>query len=269
MELNRLIFAPATGNGTKSMKYLGTAIVIVVLFAISTTANATSVTNVALNKQVTLDGIFFNPYTWGHGGSSYPTKPSTPSAMQALADTVTDGKFKHDGAQWNKKTVWWDTHHRPSAYVNIDLGGTFYLESFIVQADDNDAYLLEYWDLNVSNWATAWNVPNVDWRDGVNLWGMQTRPKDDDDDSDDDGDDDEKGDDDGDSRHVLGSPIKTTKLRLSGVGGDKYYSTSEIQAFGYKSHHDDDDNKSHDVPEPATLLLLGAGLVAGRAFRRK
>ncbi len=265
MWVKQVNFVSATGNGTKSMKYLGTAIVIVALFAISTTANATPVTNVALNKQVTLEGIFFTPYTWGHGSGSYPTKPTTPAAKQALADTVTDGKFKHDGAQWNKKTVWWDTHNRPPAYVNIELGGTFYLESFIVQADDNDAYLLEYWNLNALNWATAWNVPNVDWRDGVNLWGMQTRPNDDDDDDDD---DDEHGDDDGDARYVLGTPIKTTKLRLSGVGGDKYYSTSEIQAFGYKAH-DDDDHESHEVPEPSTLFLLGTGVVAGGLFRRK
>ncbi|VAX15001.1 hypothetical protein MNBD_NITROSPINAE01-1633 [hydrothermal vent metagenome] len=214
------------------------AIVVVALFALSTTASALPVTNVALNKQVTLEGTFFN--NAGSWGGTYPTQPAISSAQQALADTVTDGIFKPDEWQWNNGTTWWDTHNRPAAYVNIDLAGTFYLESFVVQADDNDAYLLEYWNLTSFSWATAWNVPNF----GNHGWGLQTRPN----------------DTNNSERYMLGTPITTTKLRLSGVGGDQYYSTSEIQAFGYKTQ---------DVPEPATLLLLGAGLMAGGLVRRK
>lgn len=49
----------------------------------------------------------------------------------------------------------------------------------------------------------------------------------------------------------------TDELRFTAIAGDNYYSVSEIQASGTP------------VPEPTTLALLGAGLVAVRARRRR
>jgi len=126
---------------------------------------------------------------------------------------------------------WWDDRDGIANHVVIDLSGTFTIESFIIQADDNDAYLLEYWDIANSAWQTAWDVPTR------YNWGMQTRPNVNDD----------------LARYVLGSTITTDTLRFSGnlSRGDRYFSVSEIQAFGYAA----------SVPEPAMLVLLGAGFL--------
>jgi hypothetical protein len=49
--------------------------------------------------------------------------------------------------------------------------------------------------------------------------------------------------------------ITTDRLQITAVAGDNYYAISEIQAS--------------NVPEPTTLALLGAGLVAARARLRR
>jgi len=51
------------------------------------------------------------------------------------------------------------------------------IDGLIVQADDNDAYtMLEYWSEPISDWVLAWDIPNYDDYNGVNVYGMQTRP---------------------------------------------------------------------------------------------
>lgn len=163
-------------------------------------------TNVALNKPVTL---------------------SSGSNSGAALNSLTDGVFLPDDTQWQTDTVWWNDFD--TSFI-IDLQSSYALVGAIVQADDNDSYLLEYW--NGSAWSVLWNVLNFDQYGS----GMQTRPNP------------------ADNAEVFffASPITTDRLRYSADAGDSSYSASEIQVF---------------IPTPAagaTAMLAGLALVARR-----
>jgi hypothetical protein len=126
---------------------------------------------------------------------------------------------------WHTNTVWWDAGN-PASVSNsivIDLLGIFSLDGFSIQADNNETYRFEYQD-EFDIWQTAWDAP------AVAGFGMMTRTV------------------------SLASPILTDSLRVTAIGGDGFYSVSEIQA---------------NVPEPGTMLLLGSGLLGVAARRRR
>ncbi len=175
-------------------------------------------TNVTFGKTVTLNGTF---------GSD-----------AALASTVTDGLFRPEGTGYQDGTVYWNGLE-PS--VEVDLGGTYVLNSLIVQADDNDAYLLDYRD-TAGTWNLAWSVPNKDFVNGNNVFGLQTRPNPLND----------------AERYFLPASITATALRLHAdpAFGDNAYAVSEIQAFG---------TPVTAVPEPGAVSLL-AGIGVGGLF---
>jgi hypothetical protein len=177
-----------------------TMIVLTVVLC-SATPTGAEVSNVALGATVELEGAPFFSDGWGGG---LVVEPST----------VTDGTFLPRGNGWDQGPVWWDSHDGEDRYVKIDLGGLYRIESFIIQADDNDAYELYYWDSATMSWLLAWSVPSYgDYGDG-----MQTRPN----------------PADNTERFVLSAPIVSSALKLQGnmSDGDRFFSVSEIQAFG-------------------------------------
>jgi hypothetical protein len=160
---------------------------------------------------------------------------SAPAAVTAGAangplGSLTDGLFLERSQQWQTNTVWWSGL---STAIEVDLGGSFLIDSAIVQADDNDAYLLQYRAPNSTTWLTLWDVPNYD----AFGFGMQTRP------------DPENNL----TRFMLPAPVQATALRFTAVSGDDAYSVSEIQVFL--------------VPTPGGAALLGLGGLL--AFRRR
>lgn len=155
--------------------------------------------------------------------------PAPPLASQS---TVVDDAFLAEGTQWNLGTWWWDqdpsVNPAPSEPmgIRIELTSAMTLDRFVVQADDNDSYQLDYWD--GSAWQSAFTVA------AVGGSGMRTRDS-----------------------GVLASAITTTRLRFYATGGDNYYSVSEIQAFAV--------NRVPEPHSLALLALcLGAATVAGR-----
>jgi hypothetical protein len=173
-----------------------------------------------------------NTSTAGTGGVFGVLRAGAPWAPGPLASplSVVDGVFLPPGTVWNQGSVWWDADPSVNAFpaaIGVQLTGPFALDRFVVQGDDNDVYQVEYW--NGSTWLPAYTAP------AVGGFGMQTRDS------------------------GLLAPITTTALRITGNGGDGYYSISEIQAFS-----------TTVVPVPGALLLFASGAGAfGLLMRRR
>lgn len=145
----------------------------------------------------------------GNYGILRPGSPWGPGSTPASQPALVDGAFMPENTQWNNGSWWWDEdlsvnpgiagYPRPMG-VDITLNGTYTMNRFVVQADDNDSYRIEWWD--GAAWQLAWNIP------AVNTFGLVTRDS-----------------------GILGTSITTDKLRLYATGGDNYYAISEVQAF--------------------------------------
>ena len=151
------------------------------------------------------------------------------------ADTLIDEEFVNRGTQWQDGTVWWQTD--VSKYVEITFDQRYLVSEGIVQADDNDAYKVEYLNLLTGRWEVLWDVSNYD---GYGS-GMQTRPDPTDE----------------DVRYVFDAAVVTNAVRVYAVSGDDSYSLSEVQIYGSA------------VPLPGALGLLASGLIGMAAIRRK
>jgi hypothetical protein len=131
-------------------------------------------------------------------------------------DSLVDGGFFDRSRQWDEGAVWWAEGPEGGAmdrWIEIDLRGAYTIDSAIVQADDNDSYLLSYRDLETGAWEELWTIPVA------GGFGMQTRPN----------------PSDGTERQTLAHPVTTDTLRFEALEGDGLYSVSEIQVFGHPS----------------------------------
>lgn len=117
--------------------------------------------------------------------------------------TVVDGSFLPANTQWTLGTYWWDELAFPqtlnSVVIEITLNSAHTVNRFIVQGDDNEDYIVDYWD--GSGWVQAFNAA------AIGGPGMETRDS-----------------------GLIGS-VTSDRFRVRGSGGDLYYSVSEIQAF--------------------------------------
>jgi hypothetical protein len=184
-------------------------------------------TNVALNATVT-----------AVSGSSLIYNPSTPLSV------VTDGIFTpEETAYWSptgvQNAVEWaeqysgDSSVASGLVLDINLGAEYNITGAIVQADDNDSYMLQYWDSTTNSWQLLYSVPAI----SVG-YGLRTR-------------------------QTTVGPVVTDLLQFSAVGGDSGDAVSEIQVEGTLV--------STATPEPSNFFLLGSGLVglAGMLCRRR
>ena len=180
-----------------------------IITGFSAMANAA---NVALGANVTLNGTF--------GASSAPK------------ETVVDNVFLNEGRNWNIGTVWWDAHSLSGQNIVLDLGDIYKINSFTVQADNNDKYRISYYNLIDNTWKTGWDVSTT------GGGGMRTR-----------------------TSGLLANPITTNTLKFEAIQGDSYYSVSEIQAFGTLV--------STPTPEPSSMVLGLMGLGSLLGFKRR
>ena len=195
------------------------------------TASVTVDANVALNLAVTLYGDILFEGGWSGG-------------LVIEQTTVTDGVFLPRDKQWNQGTLWWDSRDNVDRHLVIDLKHAFKIKSFTVQADNNDTYLLYYWDLTRNLWQLAWEVPPTE---GC---GMQTRPLSIDD----------------TKKYELPDAIITNALLLRGdlQSSDRLFSLSEIQAFGHPAL--DSEALPISVPEPWIKSSLPPEITLGAPF---
>jgi len=183
-------------------------------------------TNIALNKPV----IVVN-------GSAQITNSSTPLSV------IDDGVFTLEstayGSAVNQSVQWTTTDGQPANGTNspttleIDLGGFFSISGAIMQADDNDSYLLQYHDASNNTWLTLWTVPAISSGNG-----FRTRPNADQ-----------------TTFQPLG-PVITDAVRISAISGDAGLGVSELQLNGSA------------VPEPSSAAFIALGGLATFFLRR-
>lgn len=111
---------------------------------------------------------------------------------------IRDGRLAKEGATWNGAFA--ITLEDDTGFLQVDLRSIYDLTTFVVQADNNDQYLIEG-SIDGVAYTPVWVAPAPE------LPGLRTRST------------------------VLSKPSAARYLRIKGVGGDGYYSLSEVRAY--------------------------------------
>jgi len=160
------------------------------------------------------------------GGSIWAPAPAALGVQ-----TVFDGSFRPAGTVWIDGTFWWDELATQGNAVSIEvqLNTARSLDRFVVQGDDNEDYLVDWWD------GAAWQLAYT--AAAVFTFGMETRDS------------------------GLLTAVSTDRLRIRAQGGDGYYALSEVQAF--------EANRVPEPGSLALVVLASAALVSTSRRRQR
>jgi hypothetical protein len=158
----------------------------------------------------------------------------------APLSVVMDGVFLPEGTPFHSPAAYagaveWSSQYSgdPSVasglVLDINLGAEYTITGAIVQADNNDSYMLQYWDSASGTWQLLYNVP------AIGGSGLETRPNAD------------------QQTYAPVGPVVTDMLQFSAYNGDAGDAVSEIEVEGSLA-------STGTIPEPCSLLLLSSGM---------
>ena len=194
------------------------------MIALTLGGNALADSNVALNAPVTVVATDPDPAAGFNNGTAGNLGKITDGVLLPEATGYNTATATQSAVEWNGAQF----------VFQINLGSEYTINSVLVQADDNDAYSLQYLDASTNTWTALYTAPIVSIGQG-----LVSRPL-----------------------FTLPTSIETDAIRFFGGQSDDNgcfdgscgqggYAVSQIELFGTAAA----------VPEPGMAWLMLAGLI--------